>query len=60
MTKESIMSFGPYKGKSLQYVPASYLLYLYEKDKCSKDLKKYIDDNIETLKSNSGKVSFPC
>lgn len=49
MTGESIMPFGAYKGIELVNVPASYLLYLYNSNKCFGDLKAYIKENLEVL-----------
>jgi uncharacterized protein (DUF3820 family) len=41
------MPFGKYMGIQLANVPASYLIWLYENDRCGKDaLYRYIRDNI--------------
>lgn len=44
------MKFGLHKGKKLIDVPASYLIFLYENEKCFGDLKDYIFDNLDSLK----------
>lgn len=52
MDDSSLMPFGLYKGKKLANVPASYLLYIYENFKfLQEDLKKYIKENMDVLKS---------
>ena len=50
MTDESIMPFGKYKGQKLANVPASYLLWLYDNNKCFGELKKYIEENMDALR----------
>lgn len=50
MTDESIMPFGIHKGKRLIDVPAQYLIWLYDNNKCSGPLKDYIEDNMDALK----------
>lgn len=50
MTDESIMPFGKHKGEKMANVPAPYLMWLYENNKCTKDVKQYIMNNMEVLK----------
>ncbi len=50
MTDKSIMPFGKYKGYLMENVPASYLIWLYENSKCTKEVAEYILDNMEILK----------
>ena len=50
MTDKSIMPFGIHKGKQLDQIPDSYLLWLYESNKCSGELKEYIEDNLDVIK----------
>lgn len=50
MTDESIMPFGKHKGKKMADVPADYLLWLYENDKCRGEVKAYIEDNLQVIK----------
>jgi uncharacterized protein (DUF3820 family) len=50
MTDESIMPFGKFKGKKLANVDASYLIWLYDNNKCFGELKSYIIDNLDILK----------
>ena len=47
------MEFGIHKGKKLIDVPASYLIWLYDNDKCSWALKEYIRENMDVLKSQA-------
>lgn len=51
LTDNSPMPYGKYKGVEMQEVPASYLIWLYENDKCSDSVKEYVEDNLEILKS---------
>jgi len=52
MDDNSIMKFGAHKGKHLRDVPDSYLLWLYENNKCSIDLKEYIEENLDVINKN--------
>ncbi len=51
MTDESIMPFGKYADKQMADVPADYLLWLYENNKCYGEVKSYIKENIDVIKS---------
>ncbi len=55
MNDNSIMPFGKYHGEKMANVPASYLIWLYNENKCAGELRKYIFDNIEDLR-NEAKV----
>ncbi len=50
MNDESIMPSGKHKGKALKDVPAHYLLWLYDNNRCRYELKDYILDNMDVLK----------
>jgi uncharacterized protein (DUF3820 family) len=50
LTDNSIMPWGKYKGHNMINVPANYLLYLYENDKCHGAVKDYIIENLEFIK----------
>ena len=50
MEDTDLMPYGVHKGKEMQDVPASYLIWLFENNKCSGDVKKYIEDNLEVLR----------
>lgn len=47
---DSKMPYGKYKGEKMENVPAGYLLWLYENNKCGEDVKQYIEDNIDVIK----------
>jgi uncharacterized protein (DUF3820 family) len=49
MDDETILTFGKYKGIKLANIPATYLLWLYENNKCFGELKDYIIDNLDVL-----------
>lgn len=51
MNDESIMPFGKYKGEKLANVPPDYLLWLFDNGKCYGEVRQYIEDNLEVLKS---------
>lgn len=50
MESDSKMPFGVHKGKKLANVPASYLLWLFDNNKCFGSLKNYIRSNLEVLR----------
>lgn len=51
VTDETLMTFGAHKGKKMANVPADYLIWLYENDKCSQKQREYIEDNLDVLNS---------
>jgi len=48
---ENPMPFGKYKGEKMANVPATYLMWLYDENKCNKEVRDYIEDNLEVLKT---------
>jgi uncharacterized protein (DUF3820 family) len=50
MTDSDKMPYGIHKDVKMIDVPASYLLWLYENNKCSGEVKAYIIDNLEVIK----------
>lgn len=50
LTDKSLMPYGKYKGVEMANVPADYLLWLYDNEKCSNEVKDYIVDNLEILR----------
>lgn len=51
MNDESIMPFGLFKGEKMANVPADYLLWIFDNNKCTPDVAKYIADNLDVLKA---------
>jgi len=51
----SPMPYGKYKGDQMQNVPASYLLWAYDQDWCRGNVKEYIKENLEVLKTEAKK-----
>lgn len=49
LTDDSLMPYGKYKGTKMANVPASYLMWLYDNDKCDEPVKQYIEDNMDVL-----------
>lgn len=45
----SPMPFGKFKGDKMENVPATYLLWLYNNNKCFGLVKDYIIDNLQVL-----------
>lgn len=52
MTDDSIMPWGKYQGKRMAEIPDHYLLWLYENQYCSGDVKIYIAQNLDAIRSN--------
>lgn len=47
----TVITFGKYEGTKLANIPASYLLWLYEKvSSLDRSIKAYIEDNMDLLK----------
>jgi uncharacterized protein (DUF3820 family) len=51
MDDNSTMPFGKHKGEKLANVPPEYLIWVYENDKTYGALRKYIEDNMITLRA---------
>jgi len=49
LTDESLMPWGIYEGKKMIEVPADYLLWLYRDNKCDRQVKEYIEENMQVL-----------
>lgn len=50
MTDNSIMPFGKYKGEKMINIPAYYLLWLFDNNKCFGEVEKYIKDNMDVIR----------
>lgn len=52
LTDESPMPFGMHKEKGFKMidVPAKYLLWLYDNNKCTSQVKDYIVENLDVIK----------
>jgi len=55
LTDKDPMPYGKYKGQPMGKVPGSYLIWLSENDKCIPQIKEYVLNNMETLKSEAMK-----
>jgi len=51
MDDNSLMPIGKYKGEKMANVPPDYLLWLYENGNIYGELKQYIKDNLDIIKS---------
>lgn len=56
LTDESIMpGAGKHAGKKMANVPADYLIWVYENNKCSQQVREYVKENyIVLLAQNKG------
>lgn len=51
MNDDSLMPFGEFKGRKMANVPPDRLLWMYENMKLYGELKEYIEDNLDVIKS---------
>lgn len=51
MTDNSLMPFGKYKGQKMANVPSDYLLWIFENNKCTPEVAKYIAENLDVIKA---------
>ena len=47
----SLMPWGKHKGEKMANIPAQYLLWCYKNDKCCNEVKQYVENNMDELKS---------
>jgi uncharacterized protein (DUF3820 family) len=50
MDDNSRMPYGKHKGEAMGSIPPQDLLWLYENNRCSQEVKKYIEENLENIK----------
>lgn len=50
-TDQTVINYGKHAGQKLANIPADYLIWLYENDKCNAPMRAYIKDNLEVLKA---------
>lgn len=50
LNDNSPMPWGKHKGQKMANVPASYLMWLYDNNKCNAEVQTYIKDNMDVLK----------
>lgn len=50
LTDEDIMPYGKHQGERMANVPPDYLIWLYENNKCGRDVRQYIEDNLEVIR----------
>ena len=49
LTDNDPIPWGKYKGDKMINVPASYLIWLYDNNKCDEEVRRYIEDNMDVL-----------
>ncbi len=52
LNDNSPMPYGKHKGKAMANVPDDYLLWLYNNDKCTYPVRKYVEMNMDAIKTN--------
>lgn len=48
---------GVHKGKKMKDVPADYLIWCFENDRCSKQVRAYVVDNMDVLKQQAAELN---
>lgn len=43
------MPYGKYKGVKIANIPADYLIWIFENNKCTPEVAKYIAENLDVL-----------
>lgn len=51
MTDNSLMPYGKHKGQKMANVPPDYLIWLFENNKCTPEVAKYIAENLDVIKA---------
>jgi uncharacterized protein (DUF3820 family) len=46
------MPYGIHKGKKMANVPDEYLRWLYDNNRCSGEVRRYIVENMDAIKEN--------
>lgn len=57
MTDQDKMPYGQYQGQAMANIPASYLIWLYDNKRCSGNVKQYIQENIEVLRTEVKRIN---
>lgn len=50
LTDESLMPSGKWKGTKMTNIPADYLMYVYDNDMCNRQVREYIESNLDVIK----------
>lgn len=56
ISDQSAMPFGKHKGEKMEDVPASYLLFLWNKGSMTSEVKEYIKENLQALQKEAPDV----
>ena len=51
MNDSSLMPYGKYQGQKMANVPPEYLLWIFENNKCTSEVAKYISENMDAIKA---------
>jgi uncharacterized protein (DUF3820 family) len=57
MKDTDLMPFGKHKGTEMANVPATYLLWLWDNDRMTPVVEKYIEANLELLEAEAEKLN---
>lgn len=52
ISDDFIMPFGKYEGMKIADVPDEYLLWLYDNQRCYREVKQYIIENLDAIRAN--------
>ena len=55
ITDKTRISFGKYQGTPMINIPAGYLIWIYENNKCSPQIANYIRKNLDNLRKEIAK-----
>lgn len=53
---DDLMPNGKYKGIKMIDIPADYLIWCYENNRCTKEVKEYIENNLDILKTEAKEI----
>jgi uncharacterized protein (DUF3820 family) len=53
LSDDDLMTYGTHHGKKMGEVPAKYLLWLYDNNRCNGPVFIYVKDNLDKLKERA-------
>jgi hypothetical protein len=56
LNDDSPMPWGIHRGKAMANVPADYLLWAYENEKCDRPVKDYVSYNLDVIKQQAADI----
>ena len=49
LTDKSLMPYGKHQGEKLANIPASYLIWMYDNERLTGSLERYVEENMDCL-----------